>query len=197
MKLNLTTWLMGKGKLDVGFNFDLSASNGAFSYNGKLHEMDGKVMNRITKPLGMVQINRAKVKDMAFSIKADSYRSAGTMAFRFNDLSVAMLKKDTEKNKLVRQGLISFLANNLIIYSDNPSADKKFTRAVINYTRPETASFFSFIWRSLFTGIKYSVGVTPAKESAIRSKIAQFEQMKVDRTQRRETREMRKRMRNR
>jgi len=102
------------------------------------------------------------------------------------------MKKEEGKDRLVRQGLISFLANNLVIYSDNPSAEGKFTSATINYQREITASFFNYIWKTLFQGVKYSVGVSPQKEAEIKAQIAKFEKMKADRDERRFSRQLRK-----
>ncbi|MEJ5994885.1 hypothetical protein WG904_10695 [Pedobacter sp. Du54] len=192
MTANLQSYMMGQGKLVVDFAFDLNSSIGAFSYAGELTNLDGKTLNKITKPLGMIQVNRGEVRKLAFSIKADENVARGKLDFTYNDLSVAILKKEEGKQRLVKKGLISFLANNLVIYSDNPSAEGKFTSAKIHYKREITASFFNYIWKTLFQGIQYSVGVTPQKEAEIRAQIAKFEKMKADRDERRYRRQLRK-----
>ncbi len=104
---------------------------------------------------------------------------------------MALLKKEEGKQRLVKKGLLSILANALVIYSDNPSKDGKFTSAPINFKREPTASFFNFIWKSLFQGVKYSVGVTPRKEAEIKAQVAKFEKMRDDRDERRRRRQMR------
>lgn len=192
MFAHLTSYLMGQGKLDVDFRFDLDARDGAFSYAGKLGAMDGRVLNRITKPLGMVEVKSGKVKQLDFNIKANDLMASGKVDFAFNDLSVALLKKDTTQNRLVKQGLMSFLANAMIINSDNPGSEGVLRTANIRYSRVETASFFSFVWKTLFQGIKYSVGITPEKERKIKSQIAHFEQIKSDRDKRKAERNRRK-----
>lgn len=191
---NMTTYMMGKGKLDVNFRFDLDAKDGAFSYSGALGKMDGQVLNRVTMPLGMVQIKRGLVKDLEFNIKANDQTAKGSVKFAYNDLSVALLKRDKDEDKLVKQGLMSLLANAMVINSSNPGKDGVLITAPVNYQRPETASFFSFIWRTLFVGIKYSVGVTPKKEEEIYRKIQKFEQIKIDRDKRRSIKERRRKL---
>lgn len=191
---NMTTYMMGKGKLDVNFRFDLDAKDGDFSYSGALGNMDGQVLNRVTMPLGMVQIKRGLVKKLTFNIKANDQTATGSVKFAYNDLSVALLKRDNEEDKLVKQGLMSLLANAMVINSSNPGKDGVLITAPVNYQRPETASFFSFIWRTLFVGIKYSVGVTPKKEKEIERKIQKFEQIKIDRDKRRSIKERRRRL---
>ena len=196
MTANLQSYMMGQGKLTVNFAFDLSSPKGAFSYKGALTNLDGKILNRITKPLGMVQVNRGEIKKLAFAIKADENVARGKVDFTYSDLSVALMKKEEGKQRLVRQGLISFLANNLVIYSDNPSKEGRFTSATINYKREITASFFNYIWKTLFQGVKYSIGVTPQKEAEIKAQITKFEKMKEGRDERRFRRQLRKNKRN-
>lgn len=192
MVAKLQSYMMGQGKLAIDFTFDLASPKGAFSYTGALTNLDGKTLNKITKPLGMIQINRGEIRKLAFTIKADENVARGKVDFTYNDLSVALLKKEEGRQRLVKKGLISFLANNLIIYSDNPSKDGKFTSATINYKREITASFFNYIWKTLYQGVKYSVGVSPQKEAEIRAQIAKFEKMKEDREERRYRRQLRK-----
>ncbi len=196
MLANFQTYMMGQGKLALDFVFNLNSQVGEFSYTGALTNLDGKTLNKITKPLGMIQVNRGEIKKLAFAIKADENIASGKVDFTYNNLSVALLKKKEGKQRLVKKGLISFLANNLVIYSDNPSVEGKFTSATIDYKREITASFFNYIWRTLFQGVKYSVGVTPKKEAEIRTQIAKFEKMKSDRDERRYRRQLRKKLAN-
>lgn len=192
MQADLVTHVMEEGKMNVSFKFDLNSPLGAFDYKGNLTNLDGRKLNQITKPLGMVQVNKGIINELAFDIKANQDVAKGTLDFRFKDLSVGLLKKVEGKQRLVKQGWLSILANALIINSDNPNANGKFIAAQINYKRPPTASFFSFIWRSLFQGAKYSVGVTPQKEAEISAQIAKFEKMINDRDERRLRRERRR-----
>ncbi len=191
MEADLVSYVMGQGKLAINFKFNLNSPIGAFDYKGDLTNLDGRKLNQIVKPLGMVQVNKGIIKSLAFDIKANQNVAKGKVDFKFNDLSVALLKKEEGKQRLVKKGLLSILANALVIYSDNPSKDGKFTSAPINFKREPTASFFNFIWKSLFQGVKYSVGVTPRKEAEIKAQVAKFEKMRDDRDERRRRRQMR------
>ncbi len=192
MEANFISYLMGQGKLNLNFKFNLASPIGAFTYQGDLNNLDGRTLNRITKPLGRVQINKVNIKQLAFNIAANQTVAKGKVSFAFNNLSLALMKKKQGKEKLVRQGFISFLANSLVIFSNNPSKEGKFTIAPINYKRESTASFFSFIWRTLFEGVKYSVGITSQKEAQVRAQIAKFEKMREERGERRFRRQLRK-----
>ncbi|WEK19073.1 MAG: hypothetical protein P0Y49_20055 [Candidatus Pedobacter colombiensis] len=191
----LTSYVMGSGKLNVNFKFNLAARDGAFSYSGSLVDMEGKAFNRITKPLGLVKVNSGYINKLAFDVKANDELAKGTVSFAYKDLSLAVLKRVKGEDRLVKQGLISFLANALVFNKANPGADGKFVTAAVDYKRTPTGSFFNFIWKTLFQGVKYSVGLTPAKEKKIKDQIAKFEQIKADRQARHKRREARIRMR--
>ena len=191
MLASLDSYMMGQGKLHVNFKFDLNARNGAFSYNGELTNMKGSVLNKITKPLGLVQVKSGQVQKLNFDVVADETKARGKLSFAYDDLSIGLLKKVEGNNRLVKQKLISMLANALVINPANPNKEGKFITAPIEFERDPTNSFFSFIWQSLFQGIKYTVGLTPQKEAEIATKIAEFEKMKADRDERRFRRQMR------
>ncbi|KRT17697.1 hypothetical protein ASU31_03920 [Pedobacter ginsenosidimutans] len=188
MEVNLNTYLFGQGKLDVNFIFDLTAKDGAFSYNGVLHNFNARVLNQITKPLGLVRINRGSVDKLKFNFKANDLGAKGTVAFSYYDLSVALMKNDPEKDHLVTRGFLSFLANALIIKSENPGPDGKLVPVTVNYSRPANTSFFNMIWKSLFTGIKYSIGITEEKQNEVREHIAKFKAMRANHMQRKQKR---------
>lgn len=195
MTAGLTSYLMGKGKLDVNFKFDLNAKDGAFSYSGVLGAMEGRSLNRITKPLGMIEVKSGTVKKLEFLIDANDQKASGMMKFQYNDLSVNLLKREEGENRLVRQGWMSFLANAIILNPNNPDSSGILITAPIHEVRKTNGSFFQFIWRSLLQGIKHSVGVTEAKQQKIKTQIARFGQMKIDREARQARREKRRLLR--
>jgi len=192
IEANLESYLMAQGKLKVGFKFNVVAPKADFSYYGKLSNMDGRQLNYITKPLAMLQIKSCLVRSFAFDIKANDEVAKGKVDFTYNDLSLGLMKRHEGGERLKRLGILSLIANAMVIYSDNPSDGRKFTSAPIYYKRTLTASFFSYIWKTLFQGVKYSVGFTPKKEAEIKSYIKQFEKIKNDREQRRMRRVLRR-----
>lgn len=195
MLAKLQSDMMGQGRIQADFSFNLLSEKGDFAYKGELGHLDGPLLNRITKPLGMLQVKSGVVRKLKFDIKADEDHAKGKMEFAYNDLSVTLLKKVEGKDWLVKQGLISMLANAMVINPDNPDASGIFIQTEVDYLRNPTHSFFSYIWQTLFQGIKYTVGLSPEKQAEISSKIQQFEQIKTDRGIRKQARENRKRAR--
>lgn len=190
---NLESYLMGQGKLNVNFKFNLTAPKADFSYKGQLVNMDGRQLNNVTRPLALLRVKSCLIRKFAFDIKANEEVANGQVDFVYNDLSVGLLKKDEGEEQLKRQGILSLLANAMIIYSDNPSVDGKYTAATVRYKRNKTGSFFNFLWKTLFQGVKHSVGFSDAKEAEVKRYIARFENMKDEREKRRIRRELRRR----
>lgn len=191
MLARLHSRFMNQGNLDLNFKFDLQAPDAAFSYFGTLKEMDGKALNKLTRPLGMLQIKSGYVNQLSFNIKANDQLARGKLDFRYERLAVNILKREEGADRLVKKGLLSFLANNLIINTSNPDRNGKHVYADINYQRVPSNSFFSYIYKTLFQGIKYSIGFTSAKEEEIKTQVQKFQKMKSDRDLRRENRRKR------
>ncbi|NTE05336.1 DUF748 domain-containing protein [Agrobacterium tumefaciens] len=180
MEVNLNTYLLGQASLDLNFKFDLNAPKGYFEYKGILHNFNARILNQITKPLGLVRINRGIVDKLQFDFKADNTGAQGKVDFYYYDLSVALMRNDPSKDHLVTRGLISILANALIINSENPNRHNQFISSDVNYKKPDSSSFFSLIWRSLYTGIKNSIGITEEKQNKIKQHIANFKEMRAN-----------------
>ena len=195
IEANLESYLMEQGKLNVGFKFNVMAPKADFSYRGRLLNMDARQLNYVTRPLAMLQIKSCLVRSLTFDIKANDELAKGNVEFVYNDLSVGLMKQHENGQRLKRLGILSLLANAMVIYSDNPSANGKFTVAPVYYKRKPTGSFFNFVWKTLFQGVKYSIGFTPQKEAEIKSYVKRFEDMKDDREKRRSRRELRRTLR--
>lgn len=187
----LTSNLMGRGSLAVNFKFDLSAKDGAFAYAGTLKNMEGKQLNRITRPLGMLEVRSGFVHELKFDVKANDSVAKGRVDFRYEGLAINLFKREEGEEKIQKRGWLSFLANNLVINTSNPDYTGKFTPAIINYKREPTASFFRFIYRSLYEGIRNSIGLTDAKQEKIRVQVESFRKMRSDREKRRANRRKR------
>lgn len=155
---DLTTYVMGAGKLNVKIDFNLTDKNSAFSYVGHVSPFNLKVLNPLSKSLGLVAIESGNVKSVDFNINANQNGSSGTVKFLYNDLKVNLLKED-ENGAKEKKGLLSFLANTVLIKNDNPTQGEAARTANITFSRAPQASFFNIMWKSVFTGIREIVGL--------------------------------------
>jgi len=163
MMADLTTYMMGTGKLDVEFTFDMLDKRGAHTYKGTLGPMDGKPLNRILTPLLNAEVASANIKGLSFDVKADDRRARGSLRFDYNNMRINLLSNDENGEKSSKK-VVSFLANSFIINDSNPDANGKYHTGHINYVRPETFSFFKTLWQSLLQGVKECAGISPERE---------------------------------
>lgn len=144
MTAHINTRFMNAAPLTVNFKFDLNDKRGGFNYAGRLGKFDGRVLDKLVKPLAMVHVRSADVERLDFNVDANNYSGKGSLKFYYKNLNVQLLKKVAGKKELQAQGLISTVANSLIIENSNPDKKGNFRPGPINLKREPTTSFFSF-----------------------------------------------------
>ncbi len=196
MTAYIKTSFMNVAPLQVNFKFDLNAKNGAFNYSGVLGHFDGKVLDKLVKPLAMVHVQSADVQRLTFNVNANNYNGKGHLEFYYKNLNVQLLKKVDGKTGLQNQELISKLANTLIIANDNPDKKGIFRPGPIDLNREATVSFFSFLYKGLLDGLKPSVGFDKKTENTVNKVVVKvstlvdkFNKFKADRKERKEERQ--------
>jgi hypothetical protein len=155
---DLNTAVMGAGKINVKIDFNLTDKAASFNYVGHMGTLNLPVLNPLSKSLGLVSIEKGKVQSIDFNISANERGSSGTVKFIYNDLKINLLEEN-EEGKKEKKGLLSFLANTILIKNDNPSKGDPVRTSKITFTRVPQASFFNLMWKSVFIGIRETVGI--------------------------------------
>jgi len=75
----------------------------------------------------------------------------------YNDLKLHLLKRDSAE-QYKKKELASFLAN-VSIKDQNPGKNNEVRVASVEYDRDIYRSFFNLLWKSLFAGIRQTVGI--------------------------------------
>lgn len=199
MSAHIKTRFMNAAPLTVNFKFNLTDKNGAFNYSGRLGKFDGRVLDKLVRPLAMVHVRSADVERLDFNVDANNYNGKGSLKFYYKNLNVQLLKKVAGKKELQDQGLISTVANSLIIENSNPDRKGNFRPGPINLKRDPTTSFFSFLYKGLLDGLKPSVGFDKKTEGTVNkmvqkvgSLVDDFNKFKENRKLRREERKRKK-----
>lgn len=154
---DLTTYVMGAAEMNVKIDFNLTAKNAAFQYKGTVKGFDLKALNAISKPLGQIAIESGKVTSAYFDVSANSSGSKGVVNFFYTDLKIKMLGED-EDGKEKKKGLLSFLANTILIKDDNVPGEKA-RKVTVTHERVPQASFFNLMWKTVFKGMREAVGI--------------------------------------
>lgn len=179
--------LMGKGNMNVHIGFNLTDPNGAFTYDGSMGAMDMSALNDLFKNMALISTSSGRIQSFVFNMKGNRIGAGGTMTLKYQDLKISLMKKDDDE-KLKKLGLISFFANALLVNNGNPNGKHPLIVAHTYYKRPNESSFFNLMWKSVFEGLKQSVGITKEKEDSLKAKADNFKNAKARREKRKEER---------
>jgi hypothetical protein len=171
MQAFVTTRFMDEAPFKVNFKFNLPAKDGAFNYTGELGAFDGRILDKLVKPLAMVHVKSADIEKLDFNINASNYSGKGDLQFYYRNLNIQLLKKVQGKTELQNQGLISAVANSLIIDNNNPGKDGVLRDGPIDLPREADVSFFTFLYKALLEGLKPSVGYNKKTEGEVNTAI--------------------------
>jgi len=181
--------VMKASRIDVRIDFNLTDKNAAFSYKGKVGPMNLLVLNPMAKDMGLVEIESGRMQGASFDIKANASGSSGLVHFNYTDLKVKLLKEGEDGAPVKEKGLLSFLANTLLIRDANPTKGEAARTARVTFERTPSASFFNLLWKSFFIGMReiVGIGIVPVKtpEQALEKVNDKKEERKERRAERR------------
>ncbi len=159
MRADISTKFLNKAPLKIVWQFYLKHPKGRFDVKGNLGSIAGSDVNALIEPMGPAKMEKGQIKSLAFNFEGNNYDTDGTVKMLYNDLKLAVLEKDKGSKELDKKSLTSFVAN-IIIKNDNPSKEKGEPRvAIVHFDRDTNRSIFHLIWKSIFKGVKETVGI--------------------------------------
>lgn len=141
---------MRKSDMAATFDFLLPSKTGAFKVNGLLQELDGSQISETAKALALAEIKSLKLHRLDFDISGNDTVADGHFSIRYNDLKVKLQKVDTSTMRMHSRGFLSLLANELLLYNDNPMDGEALRTTTTHVMRDPAKSFFNLIWRNIF-----------------------------------------------
>ena len=179
---DLTTYLIGKGKLDLFFTFSLIDPAYNYSYNGHLGPLDLQDGNSALMPLGLIKVQSGTERSLDFRMHSTNKLSTGKVTFLYNDLKIALLRHDQQQG-YTKKSLISLFANLIVLKNNNPDNDRTSPRSAnVVYVRPANIPFFGSIWQAILSGIKPCAGLGKAQEKTATAPMTKKEQKAQDKT---------------
>lgn len=157
-KLQFSARFLDKTPVQASIDFYPLADNGKFTISGELGRMHAPGMNELAEPMGLARIETGTIRKLNFSFAATDHRADGPLTILYDDLKVALLKRDSAENKLEKKKLVSLLATTQVKKA-NPGKDNETRQETVHFERDIHKSFFNLVWKSIFTGVKQSVGI--------------------------------------
>ncbi|MXV17545.1 DUF748 domain-containing protein [Hufsiella ginkgonis] len=158
--------LMGKTPMSMQIDFNLADPDAAFSFRGSAANLDLAGLNSLSRPMSMLEIASGYVTRAVYQAHGNRFGTRGTLRLTYRDLKIRLLKKDKEDGHLKKNGILSLLANVALVKNDNPSPGEPLRVAAVKFDRPPYSSFFNVLWKTVFLGIKESIGLGMIPEKA-------------------------------
>lgn len=157
MNISFDTKVLGSIPLQGNFKFILNSNNGNFVVNGHTPGFDLVKLNSVSVPMALIKINSGKINSIDFHFTGNNTGAKGKFIMKYENLKVDVLKRDKNTNAVKKRGLAS-LAANLVVENKNPGSSGLRTMNP-EFERNIYKSFFNLVWKTIFTGMKETVGI--------------------------------------
>jgi len=158
MKALITGRLMGEGILHAEILFPLHADNDTFQLSASLGGMDLTSFSEMTRNLFGVEIKKGWGSARTLTLNGNNDYSTGELLFPYEKLRISLYNREKGKKRGVSSELLAFLANELVLKSNNPRLLRKLKTGTIYARRDYRKSYFNFVWKSTLCGIESTLG---------------------------------------
>lgn len=158
-----TASIMDSCQMKVSMNYEMNHPDNLFTAEGHLLPFNMKILNPVLEPLAMVSIRSGKVNQFNFKFIADRTKANGLLYFGYDDLRISVLELKDGNTKEAK--FASFLANSLMLKSKKPRG-KELTPDEISFQRDQKRSVLNYWWKSIFSGVRNTLGIKAGKEEA-------------------------------
>jgi hypothetical protein len=150
--------LMAESLLKADFRFHLNHPRDLYTYEGSLEPMPFDAFNPLFEKLMHVRMESGKINKATFSVTADKDLAQGELRFRYNRLQLQLLNKEEDKNPGLLLNAGTWLINNVVIRSNNPSRLlNNFRLGEIEVERDYQKSAFNHMSSAMMSGMTSSL----------------------------------------
>ena len=165
MKAFINSRFLNKTSLKTNWTFYLFNPKGRFDVSGTMDAIDGKDVNALAEPMGPASIKEGRFNGLTFDLHGNDHSMNGNVKLLYEDLKVAILEKDKGATETDKKFLTSLLAN-FVIKNSNPKGEDEVRVQQVYLSRNTNRSLFYLCWKTIFKGIKETVGVKQPVEVA-------------------------------
>jgi len=155
-----TASVMDSSVIKVRMNYQLSNPDNLFTVTGSLSPFNMHILNPVIEPLASVSIRSGRVNRFEFNFSADRMKSTGSLLLGYDNFRISVLEKKNGGTK--ESKFASFIANSLLLRSKNPRG-KELLPDEINYHRDQKRADINYWWKSVFSGVKNTLGLKENK----------------------------------
>lgn len=156
-----TATIMDSCQLNINMHYQMNHPENLFTASGSLNRFNMRILNPVLEPLAMVSLRSGQVDRFDFSFSADKTSATGQLYLGYDNLKISVLEMKNGNTKEAK--FASFLANSLLLKSKNPKG-KELLPEPINFQRDQKRSILNYWWKSVFSGIRNTLGIKENKQ---------------------------------
>lgn len=168
MVLKAESKLIGEGQINLEVTYFLNDTTGKFLMKGSIGAMDLLGLNKIIEPSTKVSLKNGRMNSLFFNIVADDIEGTGEVIVRYENVEIEILDKNFGHDQNIFQRIGSFLANKLILKSQNPNRKGELKKGAVYYPRDQHKFIFKYWWELVLSGLKSTI--TGDEEEDLRRK---------------------------
>ena len=158
MKLRLKASLMGESTMNALLKLHLDSPRDTFSFYGSLDKVDLSEFNPLSEKLFGVAIRKGYGRVDSILIFGNDDYEIGHLLFPYQKFRIQMIDRMTGRTGGIGDGLMTFLANNILLKSNNPRAGRPLRHGMIFYRRDPRKSIFNYLWKGILSGVESTLG---------------------------------------
>ncbi len=168
LKIKAEGLFMGTGKISLDAAYFITDPDGKFTLRGNIGPMDLTLANQMIEPATQVALKQGKINEVFFNITANDFDGTGEVIAKYENLEIEILDKNFEHNQNVFRRIGAFLANKLVIKSQNPNNRGELIKGPVYQQRDKTKFIFHYWFQLLLSGLKSTI--TGETEEEMREK---------------------------
>ena len=150
--LKIHASIMGAGRLELDIAGRLNDKLNTITCKGRVHQMNLSLLNTMLEPINTMRISKGYLDGLRFTAVFNDSKARGSVEFRYHDLQAELLDPVTGEQG-VKEKVFTWFAR-VKIPEDNPDKkDKPARTGEIDYIRDPHKSVFSYLWKSVQTGM--------------------------------------------
>jgi hypothetical protein len=146
-------------------DFPIPSEKNEFHFTGQVGELNLTALNEMLIPLGAIEVRSGFNEEVKIDFIGNDDYAEGIMKFRYNNLKIDILDRETYQSKGFGNNLKTIFANSFVVSSKNPRWFK-LQEGNIFFERIKSRSIFNFWAKSLLSGAVSSIGINNSKEDA-------------------------------
>jgi hypothetical protein len=142
--------VMKTGSIHAIFRFNLADKAGAFGVNATITNLNAPQLQPLFKAMTATDIQSFNMRRLDYRMTGNENAARGSLKMQYTDMDI-LLNRVEEDKSFNKRGFLSFLANRLVIYKENPKDGDERVATNIPLQRDATRSFFNLVWKTLYT----------------------------------------------